>query len=472
MTSEEGPTDSANASVRAFQEAVENTGHSVYWTDLTGRIEYVNPAFEEQTGYTAEEAVGNNSSILQSGVHDDRFYERLWDTILAGETWEGEIVNERKNGERYVAKQTISPVTDDSGEIVRFVAVNEEITALREYRNRLEAHRNRLVTLFDAVPVPLVITDADAEGDEWIVKQTNRAFRETFGFDADEVDGSPLKEFIVDDGATEAREIDERIHRGDPVRREVTRRTADGERRTFLLNATSLDGDPETEAIATYIDITGRKRAEDELKRRTEELENFASVVSHDLRNPLNLAAGHLDLLADECDSPHIETVRHAHSEMQDLIEDILMLAKQGKAIDETEPVSVRDCVSQCWETTATADATLDVESTETVEADRSRLQQLFGNLIRNAVEHGGESVSVTVGDLADGFYLADDGPGIPETERGNVFESGYTSAESGTGLGLSIVRDIAEAHGWSIDVTESDAGGARFEITDVRSVS
>ncbi|MFD1644027.1 PAS domain-containing protein [Halohasta litorea] len=111
--------------IRPFREAVENTGHSIYWTDTTGTIEYVNSAFEDQTGYSAEEAVGNNANILQSGVHDDRFYERLWDTILAGNVWEGEITNTRKSGERYVAKQTISPVTDDTGDIVRFVAINE-----------------------------------------------------------------------------------------------------------------------------------------------------------------------------------------------------------------------------------------------------------------------------------------------------------------------------------------------------------
>ncbi|WP_135821131.1 PAS domain-containing sensor histidine kinase [Halostella litorea] len=465
MTSEQGAAGPANASMRAFQEAVENTGHAVYWTDTTGRIEYVNPAFEEQTGYTAEEAVGNEPRILQSGVHGDRFYERLWDTILGGDVWEGEIVNERKSGERYVARQTISPVTGPTGDIDRFVAVNEDITALRDYQERLEDQRNRLATLLDAVPIPLVLTEAD--GDERVVKRTNRAFRETFGFAEHEIGGSPLAEFVDDDES--AHEVGSRVRQGDPVRREVTRRTADGESRTFLLTATPLDDDG-TEAIATYIDITDRKRAEDELRRRTEELEDFADVVTHDLRNPLNVAAGHLDLLAEECDNPHVDTIRCAHTRMEELIENILMLAKQGKAIDGTEPVPVRDCVSRCWRTIETADATIDVETAKTVPADANRLQQLFGNLFRNAIEHGGESVSVTVGDLADGFYVADDGPGIPEAERSDVFESGYTSTESGTGFGLSIVGEIVEAHGWSVAVTESDAGGARFEVTDVPS--
>ncbi|GGL21088.1 hypothetical protein GCM10009037_00470 [Halarchaeum grantii] len=482
MNSERGVAESENATARAFREAVECSGHSIYWTDTTGRIEYVNDAFEKQTGYAADEAVGNNANILQSGVHDDRFYERLWDTILSGEVWEGEIVNERKDGERYVARQTISPVTDDDGDVVRFVAVNEDVTDLREYRKRLERQRDRLETVLDAVPVPLVLTDADP--DEPMIKQMNRAFRETFGYTERELGRLRLDDRIVDDDdAEEAREITAQAADGERVRREVTRRNAAGERRTFLLEASTVTGEAGDEVIATYLDITDRKRAQEELERQTAELERFADVVSHDLRNPLNVAAGHLDLLDAEVDNERVDTIRAAHGRMRELIENLLMLAKQGRTIDETEPVAVSDAARRSWETIGTAGATLRVESTATIRADESRLGQLFGNLFRNAVEHGttgaslapadaaedgAGTVTVTVGDLEDGFYVADDGPGIPDSERERVFETGHTSAADGTGLGLSIVAEIADAHGWDVTVTESDTGGARFEFTGV----
>ncbi|GGN20163.1 PAS domain-containing sensor histidine kinase [Halarchaeum nitratireducens] len=454
---------------RAFREAVESTGHAIYWTDTTATIEYVNPAFEEQTGYTAAEAVGSDASILQSGVHDERFYERLWDTILGGEIWEGEIVNQRADGERYVVEQTISPIADDGGEIVRFVAVNEDVTERREYRDRLERERDRFASLLNAVPVPLVLIAFDREDPR--VEQVNRAFDETFGFAADELEGAALDAHIVDDARREqAREINERVRRGEQVRREVVRRTAAGEERTFLLTATALDGESSTECLATYLDITERERARAELERRTEDLEDFANVVSHDLRSPLNVASGYLDLVADEHDSPHIDTVRSAHERMRELIENVLTLARQGKSVDETYPVSIADVATDSWSTVETADATLDVETTRTIDADEARLRQLFGNLVRNAVEHGGSDVTVTVGDLADGsgFYVADDGPGIDPAERERVFDRGHTSTESGTGLGLSIVQEIVDAHGWEIVITESAAGGARFEIAGV----
>jgi len=454
---------------RSFRDAVENTGHSIYWTDTTGTIEYVNPAFEDQTGYTAEEAVGNDANILQSGVYDDRFYEELWNTILEGDIWKGEIINERKNGERYVAKQTISPITDDTGDIVRFVAINEGITDLRESQERLKQQRDRLADLLDAIPVPLVLVEFD-QG-EPIVKLPNQRFKQTFGFSGQELGGSSLDKLIVENtGSDKVHEINNRLQQGEQVRQEVQRRTGDGEQRTFLLNGSPLT-DESDEILATYIDITDRKQMETELRRKTDELEDFANVVSHDLRNPLSVAIGHLDTIADEYDDPRIETVRSAHMRMQELIENILMLAKQGQKIEELESISLTDCVNESWVTAETENAALRIESDRTIHADGNRLRQLFGNLIRNAIEHGGNDVTVTVGTLDDGFYIEDDGPGIPEEERTDVFEAGHTTTEVGTGFGLSIVKEIVEAHEWCITVTDGCEGGARFEITDVEIV-
>jgi signal transduction histidine kinase len=92
----------------------------------------------------------------------------------------------------------------------------------------------------------------------------------------------------------------------------------------------------------------------------------------------------------------------------------------------------------------------------------------LFENLFRNAVNHGGGEVTVTIGEIADGFYVADDGAGIPDDERDDIFEAGYSTADGGTGFGLAIVKEVVEAHGWEIRVTDSEMGGARFEIIGI----
>jgi len=153
---------------------------------------------------------------------------------------------------------------------------------------------------------------------------------------------------------------------------------------------------------------------------------------------------------------------------MDALIADLLALAQEGAKAMEPEPVELASIAEACRDTVATRDATLTVDTDRTVQADRDRLQQVFENLIRNAVEHGGDAVTITIGDLDDGFYLADDGEGIPKEDREEVFEAGYSTAADGTGFGLRIVEQIVEAHGWEITVAESQSGGTKFEITGV----
>ncbi|WP_181684632.1 PAS domain S-box protein [Halorhabdus salina] len=202
-----------------------------------------------------------------------------------------------------------------------------------------------------------------------------------------------------------------------------------------------------------------------ELQRQNERLDEFASVLAHDLRNPLNVAVGRLDHLRSAHDSEHLETVADALDRMDAMIDDVLTLAQGGRTVTDTTAVALSTIAEESWETVETDRASLHVDGDVTVQAEQSRLQQLFENLFRNAIEHAGTDVTVTVGALENGFFVADDGPGIPTDDRQTVFESGYTTADDGTGFGLAIVREIVQAHDWTITVSESEAGGARFEI-------
>ncbi|QLH81461.1 sensor histidine kinase [Halosimplex pelagicum] len=217
-------------------------------------------------------------------------------------------------------------------------------------------------------------------------------------------------------------------------------------------------------------DITDRKRYENQLERQNERLERFASVVSHDLRNPLEVALGRLEFARAEGDDEHFDAIERSLHRIDDLIEDVLTLAREGETVSDPRPVALADVARAAWRVVETGDATLSVETDATLLADESRLQQLLENVVSNAVAHGGDGVTVTVGDLGErqGFFVADDGPGVPEADRETVFDPGYSTDDEGTGLGLSIVRTIAEAHGWESEVTDSESGGARFEFGDV----
>jgi len=208
------------------------------------------------------------------------------------------------------------------------------------------------------------------------------------------------------------------------------------------------------------------------LKRQNERLKEFASIVSHDLRNPLNVASGRVELAAAECDSEHLDQAEGALTRMGEMIEDLLWLARQGESISDTQPVTLAAVVDTSWSTVVGGDARMRNEVGARIEADRNRLRQLFENLFRNAIDHAGGAVTVTVGSLETGFFVEDDGPGIEPDDREAVFGSGYTTTAKGTGFGLSIVREIVDAHGWEIAITEGQDGGARFEITGVEFVA
>jgi signal transduction histidine kinase len=203
------------------------------------------------------------------------------------------------------------------------------------------------------------------------------------------------------------------------------------------------------------------------MERQNERLSRFASAVSHDLRTPLSTARTSLLLAKDDCESEHLDRMDDALGRMDDIIDDVLSLARGGNAVVDPRPVSLQSVAESTWRSVvADPDASMAVASDRTVQADPGRLQRLLENLFRNSVEHAGPGVSVRVGATDDGFYVEDDGPGIPESEREDVFEAGYTTGATGTGFGLAIVQEIARAHDWSVAVTDGSMGGARFEFT------
>jgi len=209
--------------------------------------------------------------------------------------------------------------------------------------------------------------------------------------------------------------------------------------------------------------------SERQLQQTNRRLENFASIVSHDLRNPLTTMEGSLELAERTGDTEDFERCRQTISQMRRLIEDLLTLARDGDIVESTVPVDLQEAAESAWHAVPTEDASLSVETNLTIEADNDRVEQLLGNLYRNAVEHGDPTVTVRIGECEDGFFVADDGPGLPQESGEDVFNAGYSTTSDGTGLGLDIVRQISEAHGWDVSDHESTEGGARFEITGVK---
>jgi CheY-like chemotaxis protein len=215
------------------------------------------------------------------------------------------------------------------------------------------------------------------------------------------------------------------------------------------------------------------RRREAELRRRNERLDEFASFISHDLRNPLNVALGRVELAVEDDDTDHLSDARTALIRIERLIDDVLTLTRDGTALETTERLELSAAVDHAWQgqyAGESAELRCSIPSSVTLSGDPERVHQLLSNLLGNAIDHAGESVTVEVAVRADGdgFYVADDGPGIPADERELVVKKGYTNGETSTGLGLAIATGIADAHGWELAVGESDTGGARFDLTGV----
>jgi PAS domain S-box-containing protein len=381
--------------------------------------------------------------------------DALRGAIEDGESFDVDVRFRRPDGEiRWVRVQGVPTVED--GTVVTVRGAVQDITDRRERERELEQAREEYAELINGMNDTAWVLDGDgsfiAVNDAAVALLgysrsellTMRPHDIDVGLDDDEITA------LIDDMPADGTQVFETVHE-----------TADGEQIPVEISSSLVSYRGRRAILCIGRDISERKARE----RR---LEEFASVVSHDLRNPLNVAAGRLELAREECDSDHLESIDRAHRRMSALIDDLLTLAREGTHLGDPEPIELAAFVRACWDGVETGAATLVTDLDRTIRADRSRLRQLLENLVRNAVEHGGSDVTVTVGELDDGFYVADDGPGIPEADRETVFEVGFSTNDSGTGFGLSIVRRIAEAHGWTVAVTESADGGARFEFTGV----
>ncbi|SDJ36049.1 PAS domain S-box-containing protein [Halovenus aranensis] len=299
----------------------------------------------------------------------------------------------------------------------------------------------------------------------------NRSVKRVFGYEPEELVGEKLTVLMPDRfqnehfSAVEAYlETGERSLDWNNI--ELPAQHSDGHE--VPLSITFEEHSYEGERIFSGImrDITERVEYEQSLQRQNERLEEFASIVSHDLRNPLQTARATL-AVAKAGDEAALEELDTIFDRMDELIEDVLSLAKQGQTVGETEPVELESAVQEAWSIAGTDEASLQTEDRlPTVSTDPERLKTLFENLIRNAIEHAGPAVTIRVGGLGEtGFYLEDDGPGFEDADPERLFEHGYSTDTTNTGLGLSIVDDIVHAHSWTIEATTGAAGGARFEV-------
>ncbi|MDS0292565.1 hybrid sensor histidine kinase/response regulator [Halogeometricum luteum] len=526
----------AEETTERYDSAFEALETAVYVLDRSGRFVSVDDVFVDLLGYDRDAVVGSHVSTV-SVDEEDRIREKLDRLFDEGgsETARFETEVYTVDGERIRCVATVSPRVFD-GSVHRAVGTLHDVTE-QHRRREVERSRERLKDLVLDTSTTLMSAEVDeiATKVHWTLQNVGEFAgvdaAAVYSYDADAEALQKTHEWTTDGASPRPTAVTsgdcewflDRLCRFENVRAPdagaVPPCAADslslpdgGSLLAFpMVSNWSLAGalvlvsnDPrrwpnkEVSLFGTAADVLShtleRKRRERQLRQQNERLEEFASVVSHDLRNPMNVVEGFVDLARETGDVSHLDRAVDGLERMNALVNDVLELARQGRTVGETSTVDLAGVVERAWDAVETGGATLElVGDLGTVSADAGRLTQVVENLVRNSVEHGSTSsrakpddavehgstgartesddslfLTVTVGPLPNrgGFYVEDDGPGIPPEERASVFEQGHTTTEGGSGFGLSIVESIVEAHGWSVAVTEGTAGGARFEVT------
>ncbi|CCQ37004.1 sensor box histidine kinase [Natronomonas moolapensis 8.8.11] len=457
-------------------------------------IREYSPGAERLFGYTRPEAVGESVGLLHRRAATERIPD-IHELIRSGESWYGEVEHVRNDGSTFDAVLSVHPL-ELEGQLC-FLGVSIDISERKRRERALEQLHSSTRELMSAATTEAVATigsetaaqvlDQPMNGIHLYEAETNALVPAAWTEGTAELLAGPPPTLPVEDSLaghvyrtgdpeyyTDLTEREDRFVTDTPFRSEVVLPL--GEHGVFVLSSTTADAFDRIDTtlarvLAANIETAlTRATQRQQLERQNDRLDEFASVLSHDIRNPLNVAKGHLEMArtAGEHEHRHLAAVGRAHDRIQTLVDSLLALARSGDTVDELAPLELHRLADICWQNVETERATLEIECARTIRADRDRLKQLFENLYRNAVEHGGEDTTVLIGALDGGFYVADSGPGIPESDHRDVFEAGYSTNDAGTGFGLRIVRRIVEAHGWEIRVVESEQGGARFEITGV----
>jgi PAS domain S-box-containing protein len=489
-----------------FRSLVENGSDAIVSIDRDSTIIYANQSVERVFGYEPESMIGEDlTMIMPDRFHASHFdaVDRYLDTGDRTLDWNSiELPAEHKAGfevplsitfeeHSYEGRQIFSGIMRDISErksreenLRTLQAVARDLMQLRDP----EAIAARVVDAAEeTLAFPIVSVFLYDEGAGCLRPAAHAdAVHDTFEEIPNLGEGSLAWAAFESGEPKEYPDEDEPVYRHDspvgseyiiPMNGHGCLLVASTDDRTIDEGEFSL-----ARILAANAEVAlGRAEREAERERQRERLERFASMVSHDLRDPLQTAKATV-AVARAGDEEALDELDDLFDRMDELIGDVLTLAKQGKAVGETERVDLGGSAEAAWSTIEAGGATLDLDAPPTVSADPERLRALLENLFKNAVEHGstssqaspddavehgGSAVTIRVGALDDapGFYVADDGPGFGDADIDRLFEYGYTTEADNTGFGLNIVGDIVEAHGWTITATTGRDGGARFEV-------
>jgi len=507
--------------LRKLSLAVEQSSEHIVITDLEGRIEYVNEAFVQSSGYTREEAIGANSRFLKSGRTPAETYVQLWQTLLRGQRWSGEFINRHHDGHDFVERATITPLRQADGSVSHFVAVKEDITDKQRIAEELQKHRHHLQelvaqrtadlqdakkraddisqyarSLFEASLDPLFTINAQG-----FITDANVATERATGQARADLVGRRFGDYFTDpERAGEAVRL--AFMHGAVNDWPLILRHADGSLTQMQTNASVYrDANGAVAGVlAAARDVTERQRvaaqletARDAAAAASQAKSTFLANMSHEIRTPLNAIIGLTHLLrrsgASAEQLQRLGKIDSAGRHLLAIINDILDLAKieAGRMeLDSTDfhlSSVLESALSIVRE--AAHDKGLLIEAVNRnaplwLRGDPMRLRQALLNFAGNAVKFtakgridlSAEMLHEQGDDVLLRFEVRDTGIGIPPEHQEELFrdfaqsDATTTRQYGGTGLGLAITRRLAQLMGGEVGVVSEVGVGSSFWFT------
>ncbi|MEI7485281.1 MAG: PAS domain S-box protein, partial [Ignavibacteriota bacterium] len=488
-----------DALIRTLSKAIEQSPVTTVITDIKGNIEFVNPKFTETTGYTADEAIGKNPRILKSGFTPVHVHKELWDTILSGKNWQGEFQNRKKNGELYFESAVISPVKNDEGTIIRFLALKQDITQRKITEEKLRIIEERLETLSEHSRV--VTWEVDTNG---LYTYMSKVSKSVLGYNPEEIIG---KKHFYDIHPEESREAF-RAAAFAVFEKKVAFRDLENEivPKNGEIVWVSTNGIPILDEGGNIIgyngtdtDITERKKGEEEIMNMNKELielnsekDKFFSIIAHDLRGPFNGFLGLTDIFASELSKMNLEDIQKlalmmkvSANNLYQLLENLLEWAQMKRGLSVTNPkqfsfekiicenILLLNEISSKKEITISSDIQGDLQ----VFADKYMIESAFRNILSNAIKFTdkGGIISVSAKLTAENMVelsVSDNGIGMNKERMENLFRLDVntnrkgTDGEASAGLGLLICKEFLEMNRGQLFLESEVGKGSTFRFT------
>lgn len=484
----------AEAQVELLSSALEQSASLVLITDTSGIITYVNPAFCRITGYDPNEVLGVHSRILRSQVMPAEIFVRLWTTILAGETWRGELLNRKKNGEEFWAEVRISAVRNPVGEVTQYLSVQEDITARKRMEAEIQHYTSQLELLVEERTAQLrrakeeieiilkhtsdAIALTQANGD---VQTVNPAYREMFGEEAENSVERVLHSITEDANVTAVAEAMLKVLYDGEIRRvEAKIMSQDGKGRDIDVSLIPVRGDNnQAGMVISARDISQFKEVE-RFKSR------FIANAVHDLSTPISALSTRLHMLKRSPDRlpEHVRALENQVEHLRNLLADLQLLSQldRRQVTPQLEATNINELAQRVFDTYEPVAISkqqrlclmIDPDIPNTL-LDRRQCDRVLINLVSNAVNYTDEHKDICIRTFMENgavcVEVSDRGMGIAPDDLARIFDRFYRSDEArmtratGTGLGLAIVKEIMDLHDGAVDVESQVGSGSTFVV-------